>query len=130
MILDTCFIIDLLRNDAGAVKKLNELSKKFEPIMVATPTIFELTSGLARSSKPEKEKQNIRRILKGQTIISFDRKAADLAGEIDGALVKEGKTIGPIDSMIAGIALSKKTKVLTRNKKDFGNIEGLELEGY
>ena len=38
--------------------------------------------------------------------------------------------IQPIDCMIAGIALIRKEKVLTRNVKDFSKIKDLEIETY
>ncbi len=130
MIADTCFIIDLMKNNKEAVEKLEELNKHFEPVLLSSLTVFELISGLTRCKKPEKERGKIKNILEGQTIISLDKKTAEKAGEIDGQLIKEGKTIGPIDSMIAASAIIRKTKVITRNKKDFENIEGLVIEEY
>lgn len=130
MIFDTSFIIDVMRNDGKAVARLKELIKKGEPQMIAAPSIFELYSGLARSKKPPKEKKRILDILGGQLIAHLDDDAARLAGEVDGTLIKEGKMIGPIDSMIAGIALIRKQAVLTRNVKDFSRVKGLHVETY
>ena len=69
-------------------------------------------------------------ILDGQIILKFDKESAEKAGEIDGNLIKEGNTIGPIDTMIAGTAITKNEKVLTRNIKDFSRIKGLNIETY
>ena len=69
-------------------------------------------------------------ILSDQPIIGFDRASAEMAGEIDGTLVRQGKRIGIVDSMIAGIALKSQEKVITRNVKDFSRIRGLEIESY
>ncbi len=130
MILDTTFIIDLMNNDIKAVEKLRDLQKRGEAQIISSITIFELFSGLGHSKKQEKEKTKIINALRGQLIIHLDQDAAEKAGFIDGSLRKEGKAIGPLDTMIAGIALVKKEKVLTRNRKDFERIPGLEVESY
>lgn len=130
MIFDTDFVIDLMENKVNAATKLRELIKKGEPQLITAPTVFELFSGLARSEKPTEEKNKIVKVLKGQLILHLDNDSAEKSGEIDGALVKEGKKIGPVDCMIAGIALVKKEKLLTRNVKDFMRIRGLEMESY
>lgn len=130
MIFDTCFVIDIMGKEEKAVQKLQELIKKGEPQIVTAITIFELFSGVAQSTMPEEEKNKIMKALKGQLILHLDNDAAEKAGEIDGMFVREGKMSDPMDSMIAGIVLMKKEKVLTRNVKDFLRIKGVEVETY
>ncbi len=130
MIVDTTFVIDLMRNEEKAVAKLHQLINKREPLLVTALTIFELFSGLSRSTKPSEERNKIMKVLKGQLILHLDNDSAEKAGEIDGTLIKEGNMIGPVDSMIAGIALVKKDVVLTRNIKDFSKVKGLDTETY
>ncbi len=130
MILDTSFIIDLMRNEQKAVAKLQELIKRGEPQLVTSLTIFELFSGLVRCKKPSEEKEKILKVLAGQLVLNLDEQSAKISGEIDGNLIKEGNMLEPIDCMIAGIALAKKDKVLTRNVKDFSRIKSLEIESY
>lgn len=130
MILDTTFLIDLMENEAAACDKLNLLIKMGEPQLVTALTIFELYSGLARSSKQEQEKQKIINALHGQLIVHLDCDAAEKAGEIDGALAKNGQMVSPIDCLIGGIAIVKKEKILTRNVKDFTKMKGVFVETY
>ena len=130
MIFDTGFIIDLMNKNAQAVNKLQELMGKKELQYTTSLTIFELFSGLARSQKTEEEKKKITTILSGLPILDLDNKCAEQGGELDGTLIKEGKMIGVIDSMIAGIALTKNMSVLTRNVKDFSKIKDLKIETY
>ena len=130
MIADTSFVIDIMKNDKKAVAKLNELVKKGVPQLITSLAIFELYSGVSRSHKPFEERNKVMKLLNGQIIIHFDNDSAEKAGEIDGNLIKEGKMIEPIDSMIAGIALIKKEKILTRNIKDFSKVRGIEIETY
>ncbi len=130
MILDTSFLIDLMDHDAEAIACLHSLQRRGEPLLITTPTIFELFTGLARSTKPIQERTKIMNLLQGQMIIPFEQNAAEKAGDIDGTLLKAGSAIGPIDSMIGGIALMRKEKVVTRNVKDFSRITGLGIETY
>ncbi len=101
-----------------------------ETTLITSLSIFELFSGLGRSKKPQQEKNKILKVLEGQLIVNLDNYSAEKAGEIDGSLIKEGNGIGVIDSMIAGIALIKKEKVLTRNVKDFSRAKGLIVENH
>ena len=130
MILDTTFVIDLMNNEKEAVEKLSTLSTKGESIFITSLTIFEVFRGVNRSKKPVEERRKINITLENQLTLDFDDKSAEKAGEIDRELISEGKIIDPIDCMIAGIALVKKEKVLTRNIKDFSRISGLEVETY
>ncbi len=130
MILDTTFVIDIMKNEEKATAKLNELIRKGEPQLITALTIFELFSGITRSSKPREEKTKIMKIVGNQIVLHLENSAAEKAGDVHGTLVKEGNMIDPVDSMIAGIALIKKEKVLTRNVKDFKKVKELELETY
>ena len=83
-----------------------------------------------RSDKPLEEKNKVIKVLKGQLTLDFDNESAERASFIDGKLIKNGKTINPIDSMIAGIAIVNKQKILTKNVKDFIKIDNIEIEEY
>ncbi len=130
MILDTCFIIDVMNEDSGAVDKLHDLISKQEPLIVTSITIFELFSGLSQSKRPINEKHKIINTLRNMLINSLDEVSAEKAGIIDGDLIKKGSQITPLDVMIAGITLNKNETLLTRNIKDFNKIKGLEIETY
>ena len=130
MIVDTTFVIDLMNSDAGAVQKLHHLLREGEILKITTITIFELFTGVVRSVKPGEERNKVLRALEGQLILSLEREAAEKAGEIDGELIKKGERIEISDSLIAGIALTKNEKVITRNTKHFSRISGLKIESY
>ena len=130
MILDTNFIIDLMNNEPKTLVKTEELLDNGESILVTSLSIFELFTGMSMSNKPEIEKNKINRIIENQTILNFDKDAAELSGELNGQLRKNGQAIESVDTMIAGIALLKKEKLMTRNIKHFSRIKNLEIESY
>jgi len=130
MILDTDFIIDVMENEAESLKKLHAMILSGKPQAIAAPTLFELYSGAVRSSKTDNEKEKILSTLKNMPVYHLDPSSAQKAGEIDGRLWSAGCPIQPIDSMIAGIALSVGETVLTRNTKHFSRVPGLKVETY
>jgi len=130
MIFDTSFIIDIMSGNKAAIEKLGESIGKGEPEVVTAPTIFELFSGLAQSSKQELERKKIISVLSRVAVLRLEASAAERGGEIDGMLIKAGEQIDPIDSMIAGIALMNGETVLTKNIKHFSKVAGLKIETY
>lgn len=130
MILETTFLVDLLRGKQEAVSKMRELEGSRIPLFITTPSIVELWSGIIRFNKPQSEKIKILKVISEQLILDLTKEAAIEAGKIDGILVKSGKEIEPEDSMIAGIAIANHEAVLTRNTEHFRRVTGLAIERY
>ena len=129
MILETSFLIDLLKNKRNAVNKMKSLVESGELFGIASPTIFELWTGFYALDKTENEKTKTKSIMDNMIVHPLDNKSASIAGRINGELIKKGSTIDPEDSMIAGIAISNNKTVLTRDPH-FNRIEGLKVENY
>lgn len=80
----------------------------------------------------KKERIKIDSLLNKFPVLTFDLDSAEVCGEIDAELRKEGEMRPPIDLQIASIALANDEKLLT-NDKDFDVISevfGLEIERY
>ncbi|MFH1590530.1 MAG: PIN domain-containing protein [archaeon] len=127
MILDTTVLIDLMRGDQQAKEAIARLK---EPICITSLSMFELFTGLAQTSRPDRERSRIEAVIKGQTIIPFGKDAAIAAGTIDGELKRSGLPTHPIDVMIAGIAIHEGQGILTRNTKDFSRIKDIAVHAY
>lgn len=130
MIADTSFIIDVMDGHADAVAKLQELATRGEMLKITTPTIFELWSGIVRSSKPSHEKEKVLAVINSQPFLVLDHESAEGAGRIDGVLARKGLSIEPEDCMIAGIARVCNETILTHNQKHFRRIHGIPIEDY
>ena len=48
MILDTCFLIDLLRKNKNAIIKLQEITADKEQLFITSLTIYELFRGIKK----------------------------------------------------------------------------------
>ena len=129
MILETTFIIDILKGRKDAIDKLNLMVEDNEPIEITSPSIFELWTGAVALQRGDYEKERIRKIIDGQKIYSLDKSSAEIAGKINGELIKKGMQIDPEDCMIAGISIINDKTLLTRDNH-FERIEGLKIEKY
>ncbi|RLI00556.1 hypothetical protein DRO31_08505 [Candidatus Bathyarchaeota archaeon] len=130
MIADTCFIVDIMRNNPEAIAKAQEIEKNNTPLLVTAPTVFELNIGLSLSSKPLEEKEKIHEVLDSLPFLPLDYIASIEAGRIYGDKRKQGEIIDSQDAMIAGIARSIGEKILTRNIKHFIGIEKIAIDSY
>lgn len=130
MLADTSFVIDLMLNDKGAVARAKELANGSTPILVGTPTLFELYVGVGLSVKAEAEREKIQGTISSLTQVPLDASSASRAGLIYARKVREGTKIDTEDAMLAGIALEGNQPILTRNKKHFSGIPGLRVEDY
>ena len=128
-VLDTSFLIDLLRGNANAVSFLDDLERKEDNLFITCPSTMELWSGAFQAQLKDKEIKKIEEFLMARTILSFDERAAKRAGEIDAILTQKGTPIDPEDIMIAGIALSRGESVVTGDK-DYAKIQGLRVLLY
>ncbi|MFH1439682.1 MAG: PIN domain-containing protein [Candidatus Woesearchaeota archaeon] len=131
-LLDTTYLIDLLNNKEDAYKKLDDLDH--EPALFITAiNIFELVAGVYKRYNENRE-QKIEELLKFLSdfeILDLDLVAALKAGKIKGSLIKTGSEIDIGDCLIGGIALANKVNtIITKNKKHFERIEGLNVETY
>ncbi len=129
MILDTSFLVDLLRNNHAAVSKITEIEKQNEPVATTTVSVFEIWQGLPKKSKEQQIEKTIE-LFKSINVLNLDFDSAIEAGNIQRKLTRAGQKIEPQDAMIAGIAKTRRQKVLTRNIKHFERINDLEVESY
>jgi len=130
MLLDTSFVIDLLRGLEAAVKKIKQLESESIATNISAPTIFEVFVGISLTKKTSSEKKRIMDVLESWGTLPLDSECAALGGRIHGELIKEGQMIDPEDSMIAGIVIVNNETLLTRNDKHFSRVPGLKIETY
>ena len=90
-------------------------------------TVAELWTGIEKSARREMQAARLERFLDTFTLLDFDEAAARAYGEIRAALEKRGRTIGPLDLLIAAHARSVGATVLTGNFGEFSRVPGLKV---
>ncbi|MFC6718007.1 PIN domain-containing protein [Natrialbaceae archaeon GCM10025810] len=129
MILDTSFLVDVLRGDdsvKAAVRTVDERG----PVQVSSVTMMELWEGIHYADSSERERAVVRNALRDLREVPFDRDCAMAAGEIAAPLQQRGSPIETADVMIAATALAHDVPVVTNNVDHFERIDELEILTY
>ena len=130
-VLDSTFIVDLLRSDSSAKKRAKELDARREPKLLSTPVLYEVASGLLHT-RSRSEAAAFHRLSANYTIVPLDEASAMRAAEIRSELLKLGRVKSHVDTMIAGIAAAG-GHILVSRDADFQAISGalgLQVESY
>ena len=94
---------------------------------VPSVVIYELEVGIAQSTKPENRRRALRTLLEIATVLVFDEAAAGAAASVRFALEKAGTPIGPLDTLIAGMAIAHSAILVTHNTREFARVPGLKI---
>lgn len=126
--VDTDFLIDLSNREEKAIEKLKEIRGRGDTVYTTTISIGEYYTGAYRSHNKEMRVAKAREFLKAFAPITIDHESAKLWGQLSAEL--RSNTIGDLDLLIASISISNKQVLVTRNKKHFERVSGLQVEGW
>ena len=98
-------------------------------IGISSITASELAFGVAKSAS-SKNSAALEAFLLPLNVVDYDAGAAMIYGDIRATLEKQGKTIGPLDMLIAASALSRQLILVTNNEKEFWRISKLKVENW
>ncbi len=116
-------------------KRPIEIIQKFKQfdageIGVSTITVSELYYGVSKSQNRKLNQQRVSEFLLPLEILPYNEIAAKIYGDIRSQLEKCGKTIGPLDMLIAAHALSRNSVLVTNNAKEFKRVRKLKVENW
>lgn len=124
---DTCIAL-IKQSPPKAIKRLS--SKPVGQVGISALTLAELAFGVAKSSKPDRNREALEGFLLPLTVVPFDDLAARAYGPIRTALERGGTPIGAIDTLLAAQAVAADLVLVTHNQREFRRIEGLRLEDW
>ncbi len=129
--LDTTFLIDLFGGEQEAAAKLQEVSRD-DRLVTTIINASELLLGLYGAAKSGSSKLVMaKEFLERMEVMTLDLQSITKAGEIKGALLKEGTPVNHNDLLIAGIMRQNGcSTILTRDTKDFERISGVRVLTY
>ena len=116
-------------------RKPSEVIKRFKrtnisQIGISSITLSELSYGVSKSSKPEKNQMALAQFIAPLVILPYGDEAARYYGELRAYLEKQGTPIGSLDMLIAAHALSNACTLVTNNKKEFIRIPNLKIDNW
>lgn len=125
-LLDSSACIAVLRNQAG-IGKLPDPTITGIPVIVAA----ELWTGVKKNQGTHPHHTaRLDAFLRFFTIVEFTAEAAVHYGDIRAALEVAGKTIGPLDLLIAAQARSLDATLVTGNVREFRRVSRLKVLGW
>ncbi|KTG08978.1 twitching motility protein PilT [Haloprofundus marisrubri] len=130
MLLDTSFLIDLMRGDEDAVEKARELEENLIQQRLSAMTLFELYYGISRSNQSEDERKLVEDVLASKPAYPADTAVMRKAGRLSGELMNNGNAVGDGDVIIGATAAILDEPVLTRNVEDFERLDEIQIEQY
>lgn len=130
MMLDTTFLVDLVRGDPGARALLEGAESGSEAVRIPAPALAKLWEALERSRHPPRDLDRVRAVLDAAATVAFTAAHAARAGRILGRSVREGAPMDPFDAMVAAVAAEEDESLVTRNVRDFERVDGLRLRTY
>lgn len=128
-LLDTNICIYLIKQKPLSVlEKLR--SNDIKDLALSSITVAELEYGVMKSQNKEQNMDALHRFMIPYEIVDFTSKSAVKYGEIRTYLEKKGQIIGPMDLLIASIAMVENMILVTNNTKEFKRIPNLKLENW
>ena len=129
LILDTNICIYIIKKKPiQVINKLRMFS--ISDMGISSITLSELEYGIAKSSRPDQNRDALNNFLAPLEIIPYDDRAAFHYGEIRTYLERIGEPIGSMDMLIAAHARSLAGILVTNNSREFGKIPQLQLENW
>jgi tRNA(fMet)-specific endonuclease VapC len=131
-LLDTNACIALINGQPPVVRaRMQEADAAGARILVSSVAVFELSYGVAKSTRPEFNRKRLATFLSGPvSVLAFEEADAETAGPIRAMLEASGKPIGAYDLLIAGQAVRHQLTLVTTNVSEFSRVKGLAWQDW
>lgn len=124
-LLDTNTVIYFFKGQGKVAERL--LAVASGEVAISSVSLYEIEVGIAKSSRPTTRRRQFDSFLATVSVLPFDSAAARAAATLRADLEKRGLPIGPLDNLIAGVALAHRATLVTRNTREFSRLPGLAL---
>lgn len=125
-LLDTNMVTHILRENPNVLAKVSQLS--VADIGISSLTLAEISYGFAKTEKVKMQRL-FKALLLRLTVLPFDEKIAHHYGMFRVNIEKQGKSLAPLDLLIASHADAVQA-VLVSNDKAFYQIPNLRVEDW
>ena len=127
-VLDTNTLIYFFKGKGAVAERL--LREAPKDIAIPAVVIFELQTGIAKSSSQKKRTEQLSVLMNTVKILPFSTKEAQASATIRALLEKKGAPIGPYDVLIAGTAVAHQGTLVSHNLSEFKRIKNLKTEDW
>lgn len=124
---DTCIAL-IKRQPPTLIKRLQ--ARAVGDVGISSITLAELQFGVSKSARRHQNEAALGQFLLPFEIAAFDELAAGSYGDVRAEIERNGTPIGPLDTLIAGHALSLNVVLITHNLREFKRITGLRIDDW
>jgi tRNA(fMet)-specific endonuclease VapC len=125
-----CAVSDFINHRYGVPERVREALARGDVIGTCEPVVAELFFGIENSAPGEENRGRLRHGLSRLRCWLLDRRASEEFGRLAAALKRAGRLIGPMDMLIAAIALSLGDCTVVTSDKDLLSVPGLRVENW
>ena len=131
VLLDTNICIFLLNRTAGFERILARMyGLQRGTVIVSSISAAELQFGVWASQRRDDNLLRLERFLAEFEVLAFDERAARAYGQVRASLKESGTLLEPLDTLIAGHALSLGATVISNNARELQLVRGLKSEDW
>ena len=124
-LLDTDILSEILKGiNPTVASNAAAYRQVFGRYSLSSITVMEVISGLKRNQS-HRRIQKFLTDISSEEVLPFGQADGKLAGEIDGDLERIGRPIGGCDPMIAAIAITNGSELVTGNSAHYQRIQQL-----
>ncbi len=129
MILDTDFLIAVIRKDEKAIAFIENIIDGNVELYLTHVNLWELYQGVFKSDRIQENLRDVKELINYFSILDFTKETVIRFGKLINELRKDSKQIGVMDCLIASVALENNQKIITRNIKHFA-LTGVLIEAW
>ncbi len=130
-LFDTTLLVDFIRRREVARTIVKEAEDGGERCATTEVNAFEILMGAFAGGRLDETKlAELQKVLNALDVLTLDRAGALKAAEIAAKLRGQGRSIGALDTLIAGIALASGYDTIVTRDEAFRRVPGLRMQGY
>ncbi len=129
-LLDTNAVGDWINRRHGVDLRVREARGRGAVVGTCEPVVAELFFGVENSDARDENAERLQRALAGLRCWPLTREASRAFGRVMATLKRSGTMIGPMDVLIASIALTLPDCVVVSKDTDLLRITGLTVENW
>jgi len=128
-VLDTSFLVDLIRGDEQALEALARLEEVYHDFSTTVINLLELFRGAYLSERREENMAEVMELVRGLDSLGIGWESCQIYGTLSASLKEKGVRVNEFDVVIAALALEGDGMIVTRDRH-FKGIPGLEVIDY
>ncbi len=126
-LLDTNIWVYFMKGQFGLGEKIEKVG--FQNCYVSIISVGGLLYGAANSQKIKENTEKVNELIENLQVISLEKAMAIYAVQ-KANLRRIGKLVPDFDILIGSTAIANNMVLVTRNVKDFENMQGVEIENW